>query len=307
MKVSCFLILILLLASCSTSKFYIGLDGTSIGDDDFYIYSPSVEKDNVTSTFTKSQSRFGTITANKENTKLKFRYLEPKKEIAKEKIIIMMPGNQAVWLSLMPTASLLLNEGYHLVIIDYYGEKNGFRSEKKKDWAEKEIDEIILLTEVLQSIDNFRTYDIGYFGSSLGSLAGLRATAETSIIKCFVGEGTPVNPRKSAENILDKSFWLDLWIDLDDYEELIKKLDPIKNLKTIGGKTSVYLFWGDDDEYVFEDKLQKIKNVLDSNSDKNAYKVFKDAKHSNRLGLEISPEKFHEINNSIIKYFNENL
>lgn len=297
----------LLLASCSSNSFYVYLDGKKTDQEGFYEYTPSVEIEEYSKTFSTVTSRIATLGVLDSSKNLEFRFLEPLPEKAKEKIVIVMPGNMGVWLLLMPTVNLLIDEGYHVAFIDYHGEKNGLRADKKKDWGEKEIDELIFLTHGLKSIDKFKGYEIGYFGTSLGSLVGLAAISESAKIDCFVAEGMPVNPRKSAESILDNSFWMRLFIDLDDYSDLISRFKPKNNLEEIDKNTPIYFFWGDDDNYYFEQDWKSLEKYFLENFPNGKVNIFEDAKHSNRLGNKITPEKFDEINNSIIQFFNENL
>lgn len=307
MKIKMLIVLSVFLASCSKNTFYVYLDGKETEKEGFYEYTPSVLIDNYSNTFSTVVSRFSSISFKNDSLDLKFRFLEPLPEKAKEKIIAVMPGNQGVWLLLMPTVNLLLNEGYHIVFIDYYGEENGNRADKEKDWGEGEIDELVLLTQGLKTMDNFKEYKIGFFGSSLGSLVGLAAMSQTDNIDCYVGEGMPVNPRRSAENVLDESFWAGLFVDLDDYDELINKYDPKNNLENIDPNKAIYFFWGDDDDYYFEEDWNPISDYFLKKFPKGKIKIFEDAIHSNRLGNKITPQKFDEINQSIIQFFNENL
>lgn len=306
MKLKLILTLSILLASCTSNSYYIYLDGKDIGDEGYSNYTPSVEINDYSNTFTSAIGRFATLTL-EEDKKLDFRIIQPKQSLVNDKLIIMMPGHQGIWMSLMPLANILLNEGYHIIFIDYYGEPNGLRAEKDKNWGEKEIDELVLLANSLDKVKGFENYKIGYFGSSLGTLVGLSALSQTDKIDCYVGEGMPVNPRRSAENIVNKSFWTRLFIDLDEYDDLINKYNPKNNLEKTHKNTSLYFFWGDDDEYYFEEDWVPISELLKSNFPNSKYMIFENAKHSNRLGKDITKEKFDEINQSILQFFNENL
>jgi dienelactone hydrolase len=307
MKFKLFILASIFLASCSSNSYYLYLDGKDLDKNGFKEYTPSVTIGEYSNTFSSAVGRFVTLNIEDEKSKLDFRLVQPKEDNINNKLIIMMPGHQGVWLSLMPTANLLLNKGYHIIFIDYYGEKNGLRAENEKDWGEKEVDELVFLVENVNKIESFKDYKIGYFGTSLGTLVGLSAMTKTNKMSCFVGEGMPVNPRRSAENILDETFWMDLFIDLDDYNNLITSYNPESNLKTIEKSKALYFFWGDDDKYYFEEDWLPLEEYLINNFPKSKSIIFENAKHTNRLGSDITPEKFEEINNSILEFFNENL